>query len=38
MKVKSDKKFRIRRFIAKTLSIALLALSFDAMFIYQIIK
>lgn len=38
MKIKSDKKFKIRRILAKTLSITLLALIYDAMIIYSILK
>lgn len=35
---RNELKYKIRRGIAKTMSIAMLALTFDVMFIYALIK
>ena len=35
---RNEMKYKVRRFIAKTMSIAMLAFTFDVMFIYALIK
>ncbi len=38
MKIRTETKYKIRRLIAKIMSISLLAFVYDAIFIYGIIK